>query len=86
MVDFFNGNGVVYNEETILKNGYQNLKPDRVVVFNKEAYLLDYKTGEKNQKHQKQINEYAFVLQEMNYTIAKKVLVYIGEKIEVVLL
>ena len=53
---------------------------------NNEVYLLDYKTGEKNQKHQNQINEYAFVLQEMNYTIAKKALVYIGEKIEVVLL
>ena len=84
--DFFNGQGMVYNEETILKNGYKNLKPDRVVVFNNEVYLLDYKTGEKNQKHQNQINEYAFVLQEMNYTIAKKALVYIGEKIEVVLL
>jgi ATP-dependent exoDNAse (exonuclease V) beta subunit len=86
LIEFFNGNGVVYNEETILKNGYQNLKPDRVVVFNNHAYLLDYKTGEKNQKHQNQINEYAFVLHEMNYTIAKKALVYIGEKIEVVLL
>ena len=86
LIEFFNGNGVVYNEETILKNGYKNLKPDRVVVFNNEVYLLDYKTGEKNQKHQNQINEYAFALQEMNYTIAKKVLVYIGEKIEVVLL
>ena len=61
-------------------------EPDRVVVFNNHVYLLDYKTGEKNQKHQNQINEYAFVLHEMNYTIAKKALVYIGEKIEVVLL
>ena len=86
LTDFFNGQGLVYNEETILKNGYKNLKPDRVVVFNNEVYLLDYKTGEKNQKHQNQINDYASVLQEMNYTIAKKVLVYIGEKIEVVLL
>ncbi len=86
LTDFFNGQGLVYNEETILKNGYKNLKPDRVVVFNNEVYLLDYKTGEKNQKHQNQINDYASVLQEMNYTIAKKALVYIGEKIEVVLL
>lgn len=84
--DFFNGQGLVYNEETILKNGYKNLKPDRVVVFNNEVYLLDYKTGEKNQKHQNQINEYALVLQEMDYKVVKKALVYIGEKIEVVLL
>ena len=86
LTDFFNGKGTVYNEETILKNGYKNLKPDRVVVYDNDVYLLDYKTGEKNQKHQNQVNEYALVLQEMNFTIAKKVLVYIGEKIEVVLL
>ena len=86
LVDFFNGKGTVYNEETILKNGYKNLKPDRVVVYDNDVYLLDYKTGEKNQKHQNQINEYAFVLQEMEYKVVKKALVYIGEKIEVVLL
>ncbi|WP_320813971.1 UvrD-helicase domain-containing protein [Flavobacterium sp.] len=86
LAEFFSGKGLVYNEETILKTGYKNLKPDRVVIFNNEAYLLDYKTGEKNQKHQNQINEYAFVLQEMDYKVVKKALVYIGEKIEVVLL
>lgn len=83
---FFNGQGKVYNEQTILKNGLSNLKPDRVVIFNNEAFLLDYKTGEKEQKHIKQINEYALLLNEMNYKVSKKALVYIREKIEVVLL
>lgn len=83
---FFDGSGIVYNEETILKNGFGNIKPDRVVVINKEAYLLDYKTGDKKEIYKKQLNEYALALQEMNLNVVKKALVYIGEKIEIVLL
>jgi ATP-dependent exoDNAse (exonuclease V) beta subunit len=83
---FFDGIGIVYNEETILKNSFGNSKPDRVVVKGKEAYLLDYKTGDKKDVYKKQIKEYALALQEMNLNVVKKALVYIGEKIEIVLL
>jgi ATP-dependent exoDNAse (exonuclease V) beta subunit len=84
--DFFDGTGVVYNEETVLKKGVGNIKPDRVVVKNKTAYLLDYKTGDKKEIYKKQVSEYALALQEMDLNVAKKALVYIGEKIEIVLL
>ena len=50
------------------------------------AYLLDYKTGEKQNKHKAQLEEYEMALQEMNYTVAKKALIYIGESIEIVTL
>ena len=50
------------------------------------AYLLDYKTGEKHNKHKVQLEEYEMALQEMNYTVAKKALIYIGESIEIVTL
>lgn len=83
---FFDGNGIVYNEETILKNNFGNIKPDRVVVKNNNAYLLDYKTGDEKEIYKKQVNQYALALQEMNLNVVKKALVYIGEKIEIVLL
>lgn len=83
---FFDGIGVVYNEETILKNGFKNSKPDRVVVKGNNTYLLDYKTGDKKEIYKKQLNEYALALEEMNLNVVKKALVYIGEKIEVVFL
>jgi ATP-dependent exoDNAse (exonuclease V) beta subunit len=76
----------VYKEQAILKNGAKTIKPDRVVIKGQEAYLLDYKTGEKQEKHRTQINEYEKALQEMNYQVVKKVLVYTGENIEVVTL
>jgi protein associated with RNAse G/E len=50
------------------------------------AYLLDYKTGEKHHKHKVQIEEYELALREMNYSVAKKALIYIGESIEIVTL
>ena len=83
---FFETNGKVYKEQAILKNGAKTIKPDRVVIKGQEAYLLDYKTGEKQEKHRTQINEYEKALQEMNYQVVKKVLVYTGENIEVVTL
>lgn len=86
LIDFFDGIGKVYNETTILKKGFGNIKPDRVVVKDKKAFLLDYKTGEFNEKHKRQILEYANALEEMQLEVAKKALVYIGEKIEIVLL
>jgi len=81
---FFETGGKVYNEQAILKNGAKTIKPDRVVLKGQEAYLLDYKTGEKHEKHRTQINEYEIALQEMHYEVVKKVLVYTGENIEVV--
>ena len=84
--DFFDAEGFILNEQTIIKKGLGNLKPDKVIIKENNAYLLDYKTGEKLEKHKKQVLDYALVLEEMNYIVVKKVLVYIGEKIEIVLL
>ena len=83
---FFDGEGIIFNEQTIIKKGYGNVKPDKIVVKEKKAYLLDYKTGSATDKYKKQIIDYAQIIEEMNYEVVKKVLVYIGEKIEIVLL
>ncbi|MFD2892090.1 UvrD-helicase domain-containing protein [Flavobacterium chuncheonense] len=86
LLPFFDGEGIVHSEVTILKNGFGNIKPDRVVVKGSQAYLLDYKTGAFDEKHKKQLTEYAKALEEMQLKVIKKALVYIGEKIEIVLL
>ncbi|WP_347050997.1 UvrD-helicase domain-containing protein [Flavobacterium olei] len=81
----FDGNHTVLNEQTIVQKEGRILKPDRVVFLeNKEAYLLDYKTGAINAKYQKQIQEYQDAIEDLGYKVLKKALVYIGEEIEVV--
>ena len=47
---------------------------------------MDYKTGEKIEKHKKQLVSYVTVIEEMGYKVVKKEFVYIGEGIEIVFL
>ena len=83
---FFAADSKVFNEQNIIKKNTKNSKPDRVTIKDNKAYLLDYKTGEKHKKHQVQLQEYQLALEEMHYKVVKKVLIYIGDAIEVVTL
>ena len=83
--EYYNPAYTVFNERAILvKNGI-TIKPDKVVLLpNKQAMVLDYKTGNSESKHQTQINQYAQVLSDMNYSVVRKTIVYIKETIQVV--
>jgi ATP-dependent exoDNAse (exonuclease V) beta subunit len=81
----FDGKHAILNEQTIVQKEGRILKPDRVVFLeNKEAYLLDYKTGVSNAKYHQQIQEYQDAIEDLGYRVLKKALVYIGKEIEVV--
>lgn len=81
----FDGNYTVLNEQTIVQKEGRILKPDRIVLTqNKEAYLLDYKTGVINSKYGQQIQEYQDAIEDLGYKVLKKALVYIGTEIDVV--
>jgi ATP-dependent exoDNAse (exonuclease V) beta subunit len=84
LIDFFDGNSKIFNEQNIIKKATKTIKPDRVVIKDKDAYLLDYKTGAHQAKYEKQLKEYELVLQEMGFNVLKKSLIYIGENLEVV--
>ena len=74
----------VKNEQDIILSNNTILRPDRVVIDNNNAVVIDYKTGNKTKKHNEQINTYADALEELGYTVNKKLLVYIKNEIEVV--
>ncbi|MWB93523.1 AAA family ATPase [Flavobacterium sp. GA093] len=81
----FNGENKVLNEQTIVQKEGKILKPDRIVLTpNKEAYLLDYKTGAINPKYKQQIQEYQDAIEDLGYKVLKRALVYIGTEIDVV--
>jgi ATP-dependent exoDNAse (exonuclease V) beta subunit len=84
LTSFFDEEVIIFNEQSILKRGSNNIKPDRVAVKNNDAFLLDYKTGQHQAKHVNQLKEYESALQEMGFHVQKKALVYIGENIEIV--
>ncbi|WP_456313501.1 UvrD-helicase domain-containing protein [Pseudomonas shirazensis] len=81
----FDGKNMILNEQTIVQKEGKILKPDRIVLTqNKEAYLLDYKTGAINSKYTQQIQEYQNAIEDLGYKVLKRALVYIGTEIDVV--
>lgn len=82
--DFFNPKYTVFTEHNIISPNEINLKPDRLVIHNKEAFLIDYKTGVPEEKHKIQIENYSRVIEKMNVTVVKKVLLYIGEELNII--
>ncbi|WP_366185393.1 UvrD-helicase domain-containing protein [Flavobacterium ovatum] len=84
MVFFEEGNEVM-NEQTIIQKEGKTVKPDRMVLTpNNEMLLLDYKTGVHHPKYQKQLESYQSAIELMDYKVTKKVLIYIGETVNVV--
>ena len=81
---FFNPNYTVFTEHNIISPNEINLKPDRLVIHNNEAFLIDYKTGSPEEKHKKQIENYARVIEKMNLKVTKKILLYIGEELKMI--
>jgi ATP-dependent exoDNAse (exonuclease V) beta subunit len=81
---FFNPNYTVFTEHNIISPNEINLKPDRLVIHNSEAFLIDYKTGAQDEKHKIQVENYARVIEKMNLKVTKKVVLYIGEELKII--
>jgi ATP-dependent exoDNAse (exonuclease V) beta subunit len=77
---YFSKDLVVKNEAEIITATGELFRPDRVVLIDKTAIIIDYKTGEEKPSHKKQIFQYAELLEQMGYAVAEKLLVYIEEK------
>lgn len=63
-------------EHEILLPGGAIKRPDRVIVKDKEARVLDYKTGQPKPAHEAQVKEYAALLQQMGYTVSAASIYY----------
>lgn len=78
---YFEQNSKVFTEREILTVDKQILIPDRLVFKGNKVTVIDYKTGKPDEKHLHQINAYAMALENLNYNIEKKLLVYITDEI-----
>lgn len=59
---FFDGKNKSKREADLLSKEGKLLRPDRVVYLEDTVAVLDYKTGEKNEAHHQQVNEYLHAL------------------------
>lgn len=80
LLPYFQKGVEVKNELEILSKDGTILRPDRVVVNQKEAVVIDYKTGKRNpKKYHAQMSNYQKALEQLGYTSVKKILVYLQE-------
>lgn len=75
---FFMQNEYVLSEQSILTPNGNEFIPDRILIQDNQVQILDFKTGDKQSKHQSQINQYADLLVQMGYQITDKKLVYVN--------
>jgi hypothetical protein len=71
----------ILNERDIITSKEEILRPDRLNFFeNASVIIVDYKTGIPKESHEIQINRYATALEEMNFNVLEKILVYASEE------
>ncbi len=75
---FFDLGWQVFSEREIAHEG-KWYKPDRVMVQGNKAIVVDYKREKEDDKHRRQLNQYADLLQRIGYQQIKKYLVYVGD-------
>jgi len=81
---YFSENVSLKTETGILTPEGAIYRPDRVVLFENESVILEFKTGLPEPKHTKQLTNYADLLSRMGYTNIRKLLVYIEDEITVI--
>jgi ATP-dependent exoDNAse (exonuclease V) beta subunit len=81
--NYFNSDNTIYNERDIITKEGVSLRPDRLVISAKnEVIIIDYKTGYPDKKHAQQLQSYQDALEDMNFLVVKKLLIYINDDIE----
>ena len=82
--DYYAEDVVVMNECGILMPDGKLLRPDRIVIKNNIATIIDYKTGSLSEHHNDQILGYINLMKDMGYTNTQAYLVYLENPINVI--
>ena len=85
LTEYFSEKVSVLNEREILDTDKQVMIPDRLVFTEeKTVIIIDYKTGASSPEHHQQLLKYERVLHSMNFTVEKKLLIYLNDEIDIV--
>lgn len=77
LVELF-GSGKHLNERTLIFDSKTRLRPDKLIVSDQQTIVIDFKTGEKSDKHVKQVQGYMTVLGQIGMMNIKGYLYYSG--------
>ena len=77
---YFKENQTVINERDVMisENGVSNIyRPDRLIETENGMIIIDFKTGEKLEKHQLQLDSYQIALEKLGKKVCETQLVYV---------
>ncbi|MFP4096037.1 MAG: UvrD-helicase domain-containing protein [Cyclobacteriaceae bacterium] len=74
----------VLNEQPIQDSEGNIFRPDRILLKDKQAIVIDYKTGKKSDRHRKQVQNYMRLLQELGYDEVQGYLLYLENETDFV--
>lgn len=80
---WFDGTYQLMNETPILTPGGENYRPDRIMADGSRAIVVDYKFGEKEKSHFRQVSNYAELLEKMGFEDVSSYLWYEKEIVQV---
>jgi ATP-dependent exoDNAse (exonuclease V) beta subunit len=85
LADWFSNRWEVKTEVPIIIPGSFEARMDRLLISNKKAVVIDFKTGEHNKKDIQQVEEYTKILRQMNFTEVEGYVLYLrdGEVVDV---
>ena len=67
---WFDGSMKVLTEQTILSTNGKTYRPDRIIIQQQHAEVIDYKFGEEHtSKYNEQLRNYTLMLKQMGYTV-----------------
>lgn len=77
--DFSKNAEQTLEEQGVLISETEFRKLDKIFIQGNKATVVDFKTGEKNNKHQNQVKDYCHILSQMGYEDVKGYLLYTRE-------
>ena len=80
LAPYFEAGAEIYNERDIILRNKVILRPDRLVIEQGKAVIIDYKTARPAPGHRDQLRGYAAAIEEMGLEIDRAMLVYITDK------
>ena len=80
IAQWFDKQWEVHTEMPILLPSGAESRIDRLLINNRKAVVIDFKTGSPSRKDQKQVQEYVDILHQMNYADVEGYLLYIGQR------
>jgi len=75
---YFSKEYSVFTEKEILYQA-EFKRLDRLCIKQKEAVIIDYKTGDISPTHKNQINTYAMAVESLGFKVIKKILIYLED-------